>query len=101
MPAQVVVDAACNALGQSRWVENLPSVFHKEYAQTPTLAWRIKSTGEVAGTVRAVGGDGTTAGNISFVTIHEAGHMTPYDKPEESFVRLYTPLSYQFLFLTE
>jgi len=40
--------------------------------------------------VRTVGGDGTTAGNITFVTIHEAGHMTPYDKPEESLVRLHT-----------
>ena len=85
-----LVDAACNALGQSRWVEQLPSVFHKGYTQTPTITWRAESTGEVVGTVRTIGGDGTTAGNITFVTIHEAGHMVPYDKPKESLVRLYT-----------
>lgn len=77
-------DAACNALGQSRWVEKFPSVFHREYSQTPTIAWRVRSTGEVAGSVRTVGGDGSTAGNITFVTIYEAGHMAPYDKPAES-----------------
>ena len=69
-------------------MEKLPSVFSKEYSQTPTVAWMVKSTGKVAGTVRTVGGNGATAGNITFVTIHEAGHMVPYDKPEESFVRL-------------
>ena len=85
-----MIDAACNALGQSRWLEKLPSIFIREYAQTPTVAWRVKSSGEVAGTVRTVGRSGTTAGNITFVTVHEAGHMVPYDKPEESLVRLYT-----------
>jgi len=77
-------DAACNALGQSRWVEKLPSIFHREYAQSPTLAWRVNSTGGAAGTVRTVGGDSSTAGNITFVTIQEAGHMVPYDRPKES-----------------
>ena len=88
--AQVLVDGACNSLGQSRWVERFPSIFLNEYTQTPTRSWRVGSTGEVAGTVRTVGGDGTTAGNITFVTIHEAGHMVPYDKPEESLVRPYS-----------
>ena len=92
----MLVDAACNVLGQSRWVERLPSVFAGEYSQTPTVAWRVKSSGKVAGTVRTVGGSGTTAGNITFVTVHEAGHMVPYDKPEESLVRP-CPLSQSLL----
>ena len=95
--AQVLVDGACNSLGQSRWVERFPSIFHKEYAQAPTRSWRVGSTRGVAGTVRTVGGDGTTAGNITFVTIHEAGHMAPYDKPEESLVRPYFQ-SYTFFY---
>lgn len=85
--SQVPIDAACNALGQSRWVEKFSSFFHDEYAQAPTLSWRVN--GQVAGTVRTAGGDGTTAGNITLVTIHEAGHMVPHDKPEEALVRLH------------
>ena len=86
-PVLTVVDGACNVLGQSRWVKKFPSIFHEEYSLSPTAAWKVKSTGKVAGTVRTAGGDGSTAGNITFVTIHEAGHMVPYDKPVESLVR--------------
>ena len=85
--AHDLADGACNVLGQSRWVEKLPSIFRNEYAQALTLAWRAKSSGGVVGTVRTVGGGGETAGNITFVTIHEAGHMAPYDKPAETLVR--------------
>ena len=55
-------------------VEKLPSAFAEEYTQTPTVAWRAKSIGEIAGTVRTVGRNGTTAGKTAFVTIHEACH---------------------------
>ncbi|KAI9567056.1 hypothetical protein HD554DRAFT_2173667 [Boletus coccyginus] len=38
--------------------------------------------GKVAGTVRSASGGSSGAGNITFVVIHNAGHMVPFDQPE-------------------
>ena len=35
--------------------------------------WVTTESGVLAGTVRTAGGDGETAGNVTFVTVHEAG----------------------------
>ncbi|KAG8896718.1 hypothetical protein FRC01_011661, partial [Tulasnella sp. 417] len=36
----------------------------------------------IAGKVKSAGGGGFTAGNFTYVVVHEAGHMVPYDQPE-------------------
>lgn len=59
---------------------------HAEFTATLATPWVTKDKGVIAGTVRAAGGDGFTAGNVTFATVHEAGHMAPADQPEAALV---------------
>ncbi|KAI0924127.1 hypothetical protein AcW1_006330 [Taiwanofungus camphoratus] len=77
-------DMMCNFIGNERWVEQLETSFHKEFAATKPVPWVTMETGLMAGMVRSAGGNGLTAGNITFVAVHDAGHMVPYDQPEAS-----------------
>ncbi|OSD05705.1 carboxypeptidase C [Trametes coccinea BRFM310] len=77
-------DMACNYIGNERWIEQLESKFHEEFAKTSKQPWVTLDKGEVAGWVRAAGGDGFTAGNVTYVQVHAAGHMVPFDQPEAS-----------------
>lgn len=47
--------------------------FHEELQKNPPLEWTTSGSRRVAGEVRSAGGDGTTAGNVTFVQIYEAG----------------------------
>jgi len=75
-------DMMCNYIGNEAWVENLETKFHKEFKAAPTIQWVIERSGRVAGEVRSAGGGGFGAGNVTFVNVHEAGHMVPHDQPE-------------------
>ncbi|KAG6330315.1 hypothetical protein ID866_8775 [Astraeus odoratus] len=77
-----VADMMCNYLGEERWLEVLDTQFLDEFLDAPTEIWTVKHSKKPAGTVRSAGGDGFRAGNITFVAVHEAGHMVPYDQPE-------------------
>lgn len=59
--------------GNERWVELLDSKFNSEFAATRPVPWILKSTGKQAGEARSAGGSGFTAGNVTFVTVFEAG----------------------------
>jgi len=74
-------DMMCNYIGNERWVEALEHDFHEEFAAARTEPWFTIESGELAGTVRTAGGNGNTAGNVTYVTVHEAGHMVPFDQP--------------------
>ncbi|KDQ62966.1 hypothetical protein JAAARDRAFT_146814 [Jaapia argillacea MUCL 33604] len=75
-------DMMCNYMGNERWVEALPTVFQSEFAASDPLLWVTTQGGLVAGEVRSAGGDGFTAGNVTFVNVWNAGHMVPYDQSE-------------------
>ncbi|KAF8913380.1 serine carboxypeptidase [Mucidula mucida] len=75
-------DMMCNYMGNERWVEALDTQFTEEFLSATPDPWIIVETGEKAGTVRSAGGAGFTAGNVTFVNVHDAGHMVPYDQPE-------------------
>jgi len=75
-------DMMCNYIGNERWVEQLDTKFQKEFSAKKSVPWVTTESGKMAGMVRTAGGDGYTAGNITFVAVHEAGHMVPYDQPE-------------------
>jgi cathepsin A (carboxypeptidase C) len=63
----------CNFMGNERWVSKFENVFHSEFASSEPAPWVVKGDRRIAGTVRTAGGNGHTAGNVTFVTVHEAG----------------------------
>lgn len=63
----------CNFMGNERWVSKFDNVFHEEFQSSEPSPWVVKRSGRVAGTVRAAGGYGHTAGNVTFLAVHEAG----------------------------
>ncbi|KAG5639177.1 hypothetical protein H0H81_006081 [Sphagnurus paluster] len=74
--------------GNERWVEQLDSRFQSEFSSAKALPWITAASGRLAGEVRSAGGAGFTAGNVTFVTVFEAGHMVPYDQSEAALVRV-------------
>ncbi|KAJ7057203.1 carboxypeptidase C [Mycena amicta] len=69
-------DMMANYMGNERWVENLNTQFKTEFATAESLDWVIGGSNTIAGTVRSAG-----AGNLTFVTVYEAGHMVSHDQP--------------------
>lgn len=59
--------------GNERWLEQLETKFHNEFSSTKAVPWITASSGKLAGEVRSAGGAGFTAGNVTFVTVFEAG----------------------------
>ncbi|KAI6045248.1 Alpha/Beta hydrolase protein [Pisolithus marmoratus] len=73
-----VTDIMCNFIGNERWLEVLNTSFHDEFFDAPTEVWITSNSKTPAGTVRSAGGGSSRAGNITFVAVHEAGHMVPH-----------------------
>ncbi|KAG2023989.1 carboxypeptidase Y [Coprinopsis cinerea AmutBmut pab1-1] len=79
-----VNDWICNYIGNSRWVSDLDWSGREGYGNAVTRDWYTSASFTEnskrklvkAGTVREYGG-------LTFLTIDGAGHMAPYDKPEE------------------
>jgi hypothetical protein len=65
----------CNYIGNERWVNELETDFKEEFQSSTALPWVTIKDNKVAGEVRVAGGDGSTAGNVTFVTIFEAGYV--------------------------
>lgn len=61
--------------GEEQWVSKLESKFLAEFSETPAAPWTTLDSGTLAGVVRSAGGGGRTAGNVTFVTVHEAGFV--------------------------
>jgi hypothetical protein len=53
----------------------MDTIFLDEFSTAPTEQWITMHSGKVAGTVRTAGGAGSGAGNVTFVTVHEAGSV--------------------------
>ena len=70
----VRIDSVCNFIGNERWLEKLESVFQGEFLTRRPIPWITEDSQEVVGTVRSAGGHGFTAGNVTFVVVHEAGY---------------------------
>lgn len=48
--------------------------FSKEFNEASTLPWTTLQDGKLVGTVRSAGGNGASAGNVTFVAVHAAGY---------------------------
>ncbi|KAJ7035925.1 serine carboxypeptidase, partial [Mycena alexandri] len=70
-------DMACNYIGNSRWVAEFPSVHKDAFSKAEFLPWTVSN--RQAGVVRSAG---EGAGNVTYITVFEAGHMVPHDQPE-------------------
>ncbi|KAI0077822.1 serine carboxypeptidase [Panus rudis PR-1116 ss-1] len=68
-------DWICNWIGNERMTLGLEWTHQETFNSQPLREWKVNGT--VAGVTRS-------AGPLTFVTIHGAGHMVPYDKPVES-----------------
>ena len=51
----------------------MDSKFHDEFAASEAQPWITLSGGKIAGTVRTAGANEFTAGNVTFVTVYDAG----------------------------
>ena len=59
--------------GNEAWVTQLDNIFHDEFKNSTFLPWVTIESGKKAGEVRYAGGEGLTAGNVTFVKIYDAG----------------------------
>ncbi|KAF9453680.1 carboxypeptidase C [Macrolepiota fuliginosa MF-IS2] len=75
-------DMMCNYMGNERWVEQLETQFSQEFRSAKPVPWVTFESGRLAGESRSAGGNNLSAGNVTFVTVFDAGHMVPYDQPE-------------------
>jgi cathepsin A (carboxypeptidase C) len=77
-----VWDSMCNYIGNvgdKSWALSLESVYQDELTKAKTVEWKVK--GKSAGKVRQAG---KGAGALTLVHVYEAGHMVPYDQPENA-----------------
>ncbi|KAK7008063.1 carboxypeptidase [Favolaschia claudopus] len=72
-------DWTCNWVGNERWTRALEWSGQAEFSAEPLRPWAIGNdfTKGRAGVSRSAKG-------LTFITIDEAGHMVPYDKPKEA-----------------
>jgi cathepsin A (carboxypeptidase C) len=65
----------CNYMGNEAWVDQLDTRFGPEFQKSRPLPWVTIDSNTLAGTVRSAGGSGATAGNVTFVTVYDAGYV--------------------------
>ncbi|KAK6454107.1 carboxypeptidase Y precursor [Scheffersomyces xylosifermentans] len=69
-------DFICNWLGNHYWSDALDYVEHEQFEAAPLQPW-ISREGRIAGEVK-------NYKKFTFVRVYDAGHMVPYDQPENS-----------------
>lgn len=60
-------------MGNERWVSKFANVYHEELVASEEKPWVMGAPRRVAGSIRTAGGRGSTAGNVTFVNVFEAG----------------------------
>lgn len=69
-------DFICNWLGNHAWSDALDYFQHDEFANAPLKPWITKDQ-KIAGEVK-------NYGIFTFLRVYDAGHMVPFDQPENS-----------------
>jgi cathepsin A (carboxypeptidase C) len=70
-------DFICNWLGNLAWTNELEWPGHKDYKKAPLDDLKLLSDDKKIGSVKS-------SGNLTFMRLHAAGHMVPYNQPEAS-----------------
>lgn len=63
----------CHYIGNERWVSKFENVYHEEFATSAEKPWVTRGSRRQVGLIRTAGGRGSTAGNVTFVNVFEAG----------------------------
>ncbi|KAG1047184.1 hypothetical protein G6F43_010356 [Rhizopus delemar] len=71
------MDWICNWIGNLEWTLNMRWKGKIGYIRAPVLPWYSTLTGKHAGDVR-------TFENLTFLKVFGAGHMVPFDQPENA-----------------
>ncbi|KAJ7232982.1 serine carboxypeptidase [Mycena haematopus] len=66
-------DMMANYMGNELWVEDLDTKFKSQFAAAEGKPWSVSGSKEISGQVRSAGGEDGKGGNITFVTVFEAG----------------------------
>lgn len=77
-------DFICNWLGNHAWTDNLDWIMAPSYREEVLKTWKVN--GENAGEAKSFGG-------LTFLRVYDAGHMVPYDQPENALAMVNTWLS--------
>ncbi|XP_072975078.1 serine carboxypeptidase-like isoform X1 [Typha angustifolia] len=72
-------DLICNWLGNFRWVNSMEWSGHQIFAKAPMLPFTVDR--KEAGLLKAYG-------SLSFLKVHDAGHMVPMDQPKAALEML-------------
>ncbi|XP_057424271.1 serine carboxypeptidase-like isoform X1 [Lotus japonicus] len=72
-------DLICNWLGNSRWVHAMEWSGQKEFVASPDIPFVVD--GSEAGSLK-------NYGPLSFLKVHDAGHMVPMDQPKAALEML-------------
>nr|XP_010920652.1 serine carboxypeptidase-like [Elaeis guineensis] len=72
-------DLICNWLGNFRWVNSMEWSGHQIFAEVPMLPFVVD--GKEAGRLKSYG-------PLSFLKVHDAGHMVPMDQPRAALEML-------------
>ncbi|KAI8539745.1 hypothetical protein RHMOL_Rhmol09G0206600 [Rhododendron molle] len=72
-------DLICNWLGNSRWVHAMEWTGQKEFVASPEVSFEVD--GSEAGILKS-------QGPLSFLKVHDAGHMVPMDQPKAALEML-------------
>ncbi|KAG7556158.1 Peptidase S10 serine carboxypeptidase [Arabidopsis suecica] len=72
-------DLICNWLGNSRWVDQMNWSGQKEFGLAKTVPFLVD--GQEAGLMKS-------HGPLTFLKVHDAGHMVPMDQPKASLQML-------------
>ena len=68
-------DFICNWLGNQKWTDDLEWYGSEAYQKVGTVDLKLGEDGKKIGEVKS-------SGNLTFMRIHAAGHMVPFDQPE-------------------
>ncbi|PWY89168.1 alpha/beta-hydrolase [Aspergillus heteromorphus CBS 117.55] len=81
------LDLACNTAGNLRWAQSLPWKGQAEFSSKPLKPWTsvVRGKKEFVGTTKEVRvrvGDSDVPSRFAVVTVDDAGHMVPQDRPD-------------------